>query len=79
MINKLCKACIKTCKQSDSAKIVNCPKFKKKPSDKEFHEMINELENSENKAKKLQKNVRELIHRALSRNSFESDDSEEKK
>ncbi len=79
MINKLCKACIKTCKQSDSIKIVNCPKFQKKPSDKEFHEMINELDNAENKAKKLQKSVRELIDKALSRNSLGSDDSEEKK
>ena len=79
MINKLCKACIKTCKQSDSIKIVNCPKLQEKPSDKEFREMINELDNAENKAKKLQKSVRELIDKALSRNSFGSDDSEEKK
>ena len=66
MINKLCKACVKTCKQSDSIKIVNCPKFQNKPSDKEFREMIHELDDAENKAKKLQKSVRELIDRALS-------------
>ena len=79
MINKLCKACIKTCKQSDSTKIITCPKFQKKSSDKEFREMIHELDDAEKKAKKFQKNIRELIDRTFSRNSFESDDSEEKK
>ena len=77
MINKLCKECIKTCKQNDTIKIVTCPKLQKKPSDKEFREMINELDNAENKAKKIQKNVQELIHKALSGKSSVSTDSTE--
>lgn len=67
MINKLCKTCIKTCKQSDSTKIVNCPKFQKIPSENEFKEMVDELDNTDIKAKKLHKQLKELIEKAFSR------------
>ena len=78
MINKLCKACINTCKQSDSTKIVSCPKFQKIPSDKEFQDMVDELDNTEIKAKKLQKRVKELIDKAVSRDLSPPAESEEK-
>jgi len=78
MINKLCKTCINTCKQSDSTKIVSCPKFQKIPSEKEFQEMVNKLDNTEIKAKKLQKRVKELIDKAVSRDLSSPAESEEK-
>lgn len=78
MINKFCKACINTCKQSESTTIVNCPKFQKIPSEKEFQDMVNELDNTEIKAKKLQKRVKGLIEKVLSRDSSSSVESEEK-
>ena len=76
MINKLCKVCVNTCKQDDSAKIVSCPKFQKKSSEKEFLKMINELDTEEIKAKKIQKRVREFISSELPGDSFGPGDSE---
>ena len=78
MFNKLCKTCINTCKQNDSTKIVSCPKFHKIPSEKEFQEMVNKLDNTEIKAKKLQKRVKELIDKAVSRDLSSPAKSEEK-
>lgn len=77
MVNKLCNMCAKTCKQSDSIKIVSCPKFMEKPTEKEFRDMINELDEAEKNVKKLQKNVRIIIKNTLSENSPEPKDSKE--
>ena len=77
MINKLCNTCVKTCKQSNSAKIASCPKFQKIPSEGEVREMVNELDTVESKAKKLQKSVKEVIDRALSGDSEKPADGEE--
>jgi len=78
MINKLCKVCINTCKQNDSTKIVSCPKFQGIPSEKEFQEMVNELDNTEIKAKKLQNRLKKLIEKALSRDLSGPTENEEK-
>ena len=77
MINKLCNVCARACKQSDSSKIVSCPKFLKNPSDREFRNMIDELDDAEKKVKNLQKNVREIIKNTLSENMPEQQDDEE--
>ena len=76
MINKLCKACVYTCKQEESVKIVNCPKFQKNPTEKEFQEMVTELDSVENEAKKIQKRVKDIIPKALSENKNEPSESE---
>jgi hypothetical protein len=73
MINKLCKLCINSCRQDDSATIVNCPKFLEKPSDREFREMLDELDTSETKAKKIQIRVKELIHKTIAGTRKDSD------
>ena len=77
MINKLCSICINTCKQDDTVRIARCPKFKKKPPEKKFLEMINELDNAEITARKTQKRVKEIIHDALSLNTHEASEDEE--
>lgn len=77
MVNKLCTVCAKTCKQSDSTKIVSCPKFLKNPTDIEFRNMIDELDDAEKNVRSLQKNVREIIKNTLSENSPEPKGSEE--
>jgi hypothetical protein len=55
-----------TCKQMESVKIVRCPKFRKRLSDTEFHEMITELDSAEARAAELSKKVKDLIARAVS-------------
>ncbi len=76
MINLLCKACVNTCKQEESAKIVNCPKFRKNPSENEFREMLDDLGAAEINAKKVQKRVKKIISKALSENSNEPSENE---
>ena len=76
MINKFCKTCVNTCKQEESVKIVNCPKFQKNPTEKEFQEMVIELDSVENEAKKIQKRVKDIIPKALSENKNEPSESE---
>ena len=76
MINKFCKACVKTCKQEESVKIVSCPKFQKNPTENEFQEMVIELDSVENEAKKIQKRVKDIIPKALSENKNEPSESE---
>ena len=77
MINKLCSACIHLCKQEDTSKIVSCPKFKNRPTEKEFREMVENLSVAENEARKHQKGIRELIKKTLPEKSSEQDDNED--
>lgn len=65
MTNKCCKVCVNTCKQDDSVSIVNCPKFQRKPSDREFRNLLEELDSRETQAKKTQKRVKDLIRNTL--------------
>ncbi|MFC1490644.1 hypothetical protein ACFL6K_05485 [Candidatus Latescibacterota bacterium] len=76
MVNKLCNVCARTCKQNDSSKIVSCPKYLKKPTDREFRNMIDELDEAEKNVKKLQKNVRGIIKNTLAENAPEPEDGE---
>ncbi|MHB9030232.1 MAG: hypothetical protein ACYC9O_15805 [Candidatus Latescibacterota bacterium] len=66
MIHKLCTACMNACKQMDQVKIVRCPKFRKRLSENEFHELVNELDSAEVRAAELSKKVKDLIARAVS-------------
>jgi predicted transcriptional regulator len=54
------------CKQLDSVKIVRCPKFQKRLSENEFHELVKELDSAEDRAEELSKRVKDLIARAVS-------------
>ena len=76
MINLLCKACVNTCKQDESVKIVNCPKYKKNPSENEFREMLDDLDSTEKNAKKVRKRVKKIISKTLSENSNNPDENE---
>ena len=76
MINLLCKACVNTCKQDESVKIVNCPKYRKNPSEKEFREMIDDLDSAEKNAKKVRNRVKKIISKTLSENSNNPDENE---
>ena len=59
--NKLCMKCIRKCKQSDTAILVNCPKFKPMPRQLElnFNKRIRKKKSGkkdENYSGKIQKN-----------------------
>jgi len=73
MFNKLCNICAKKCKQSDSVKIVSCPNFLKNPSEREFRQMVDELDFVETKAKRVQKRVKSIIKVAITGNSHAAD------
>jgi len=64
-INRLCLACANRCKQSDSVRIVECPNYEKKPTEREFRIMVDDLVSAEETAKGLRKRARELITEAL--------------
>lgn len=66
MICELCAACMNTCKQSSPAKIVRCPSFRKRLSEDEFRDLVNELDSAEEHAAALGRRVKELIAKALS-------------
>ena len=65
MVHKLCDACMNSCKQTETVKIVRCPKFHKKLSDTEFRDMVKELDLAEDRAVELSRRVKELIARAV--------------
>ena len=55
-----------SCKQMDSVKIVRCPKYRKKLSESEFRDLVNEIDSAEAEAVELSKKVKNLIARAVS-------------
>ncbi|MFC1485481.1 hypothetical protein ACFL55_00460 [Candidatus Latescibacterota bacterium] len=64
-INRLCLACANQCKQSETVRIVECPRFVKLPGEEEFRRMVGDLGTIEEEAKALQKKTRALIQDAL--------------
>lgn len=66
MINKLCSACMYTCKQTMAARVVHCPKFRKKLSEDEFQNLIREIDSMEERTTELSRRVKNLIEKALS-------------
>jgi len=50
----------------DSVKIVRCPKYRKKLSESEFRDLVNEIDSAEAEAVELSKQVKNLIARAVS-------------
>ena len=64
-INRLCLACANECKQSESVRIVECPRFIKLPGEEEFRRMVDNLGEIEEEAKTLQRRTRALIKDAL--------------
>ncbi len=65
-----------TCKQPDTARIVSCPKFLKRPTENKFRIMVNDLDTVEKAAKKKQRAIRELINEALKAEQYSEDDSD---
>jgi len=65
MFHRLCRSCIRTCKQQDTAKIIRCPRYEKKVSESEFREMVDRLDTMEEKAERLHHRVHDLIESAL--------------
>jgi hypothetical protein len=69
MPNRLCAACMNTCKQEPTAKIVRCPSFRKRLSDEEFRDLMHELDVMEASAAYLSRRVKDLIAKVLSENA----------
>lgn len=74
MFNKLCTACIHDCKQPATVRIVTCPEFRKRPSEREFRAMIDEMDRMEKNARSLQRGIRKVIRETVA--SPEPSDSE---
>lgn len=64
MTHKLCTACMNSCKQAETVKIVRCPKFRKRLSEDEFRDLVKELDSTEERAAELSRRVKDLIARA---------------
>lgn len=66
-----------TCKQPDTAKIVSCPKFMKRPTEDKFRAMVENLDSVEKAAKKKQRAIRQLINDALGADQDSGDGSQD--
>lgn len=66
MVHKLCDSCMNSCKQDETVKIIRCPRFRKRLSETEFRDLVNELDITETRAAELSRRVKDLISRALS-------------
>ena len=80
MINALCIKCLHRCKQDESAKIMQCPKFQKRLSDDEFRDLIDELKKMDSEVTNLKKRTEALIEKALlheDRGDGDSQDNDE--
>ena len=66
MPNRLCAACMNTCKQDATVKLVRCPRFRKRLSESEFRDLVGELDQAEARAAELERKVKDLIDRAQS-------------
>jgi hypothetical protein len=55
-----------TCKQTTEAKVLHCPKFRKKLSEDEFQNLIREIDSMEERTAELSRRVKSLIEKALS-------------
>jgi hypothetical protein len=64
-LNRLCMTCANHCKQSETARIVECPNFIKKPTEREFRRMVDDLDSAEEAARTIRSRARELIRTAL--------------
>ena len=64
MVHPLCLKCLLHCKQEDTVKIVNCPKFQKRFSDDEFRDLIDDLKEMETDISNLKKRADILIQKA---------------
>lgn len=68
MLNRLCAACMNTCKQEPPVKIVRCPRFRKRLSESEFRDLVGELDDTEARAVELGRRIKNLIERAQAGN-----------
>ncbi len=66
-----------TCKQPDTAKIVSCPKFMKRPTEDKFRAMVDNLDSVEKAAKKKQRAIRQLINEALAADQDSGDEGDD--
>ncbi len=64
MPNRLCEACMNTCKQEPPVKLVRCPRFRRRLSESEFRDLVGELDDAEARAAELERKVKDLIDRA---------------
>ena len=59
-IHKLCQRCIKKCKQPDTIKIVRCPKYEKAPTVKDMNEIIQIMDDTDQKINELLTRIKRL-------------------
>ena len=64
MVHPLCLKCLLHCKQEDTVKIVNCPKFQKRLTDDEFKDLIDDMKEMEKDISSLKKRAELLIQKA---------------
>ena len=76
MYHKLCAACIHTCKQDESAKIMQCPKYQKRMTDSEFNDILDELKDLEKQAESIRERAQDLIRETLDVGGPADDDPE---
>jgi len=57
----LCARCMKPCKQTVAVKLLTCPLFEPKMSDREFEQLLDEMEDIGRKADVLHERVSKLI------------------
>ena len=76
MYHKLCAACIHTCKQDESAKIMQCPKYQKRMTDSEFNDILDELKDLEKQAESIRERAQDLIRETLDVGGPVGDESE---
>ena len=69
MVHKICKNCLKTCKQEDTVKIVKCPRFQKRLSNDEFKNLVDSLEEIQTDADSVKKRTQELIRKIQDENN----------
>ena len=61
MIHKLCIHCVHICKQTSTVKIMKCPRFEKRVSEKEFRRMVNDVGEIEKQAETIKERIQSLL------------------
>ena len=59
-VNKLCRKCIRPCKQPDGARIVRCKHFEKSLSDQGFDSIVKIMDETDRELDSLSERIRKL-------------------
>ncbi len=59
-VNKLCRKCIRPCKQPEGARIVRCKHFEKSLSDQNFDSIVKIMDETDREMDSLSERIRKL-------------------